>query len=729
VRRWRPASVLLVAVGVVLFGYLAWDGALWDARLQLLLHLVALAGIAGLAWLAGRGMPLPATPVDLPVLLLLVAFGAAALTGENVGLGGPALLAVLATALMLPIAILALKLRPRLTALVTIIPIVLLGGGTLAVMLPRRVAWYLADGPGLVPPARLGGDGSPFGSVAVPPFVFLAALVLTLLIDEGRLRRWLQGALIAVGIPLTAFSGSRAAWLAIAVAGLFLLTPLIGRVRVPRRPTLPQIGVGLVVLAAVVGLLLTMLPRLTAFTSIIYRGFLWRDTLAAWSVNPILGVGPGTMPFARQAAAPPLSFPVRQPHSHNLALGVLGDTGLVGLAFAIGLVVVFFWVAGPWRQPRLPGRAAASVLAGFLVAGMFDDMTFLPGFNLLVLLLAAMTLLGADRVRWRIVPRRAGAALALGIAAAAGTVIFGLADASAILYRGGVDAFVAGDRRPAATMLAAAERLDPWHPAPPKALAVASSWLGDPEAARAAAQRALARNPGDGPTWTNLSLACEQLGDASCALEAARRAIDRAQPGSLELLNAAVVLDTHGRAQEADAAYRLSLLTNRSTGLAHTWPRSVPVAAASVAELGADALEMNRLIAQRTQGLPIDPGAFDDPATRALAAAMVNDRAASDAALAEAQATRAGTVATWDISALLATARGEDATRVLRLAELVRGAPIASEGNRIVEQTLDIGDFRAYPADGFASWADRLLLEPPWPWILEPLLAEGAAAR
>ena len=731
--RPRPIEVAVLLGGIALFGYLAWDGALWDARLQLLLHLLAVAAVLWLVWRAGRGMALPATPIDLPVLVVLVVFGVAAIGGENPGLAGPALLGIVGTALLLPLAILALRTRPEWTALVAIVPILLLGAGTLAVMLPRRLAWYAADGPGLVPPARLGGDGSPFGSVAVPPFVLLAALVLTLVLPPTTLRRWLQVGLVAVGIPLTAFSGSRAAWLAIAVAGALLLTPLLPRLRIPRRPTLPQLGLAAAGTVGLVALLLTMLPRLTAFTSIIYRGYLWRDTLAAWAADPLLGVGPGTMAYAREAAAPALSFPVRQPHSHNLALGVLGDAGLVGLAAAIGLVAVFFWIAGPWRQSRLPGRAAASVLAGLLVAGMFDDMTFLPGFNLLVLLLAAMALLGADRVGWRVIaprpvaPRRLGASLALGAGTAAAVILMLLADASAVVYRAGVDAFVSGDHRTARSLLVDAERLDPWDPAAPKALAVVNSWLGDAQSTRAAAERALSLTPGDGPTWTNLALACARLGDAGCAVPAAREAVDRAQPGSLELLNAAVILDADEQPDEADAAYRLSLLTNRSTGLVHPWPRAVNVEAAAVAELGADALDMNRLLGERTQGQPIDPRDFDDPATRALAFAMRGDRVAAESSLAEAEATRAGSITTWDITALLATEWGEDASRALRLAELVRGAPIATEGNELAERTLDIGDFRAYPADGFVAWADRLLLDPPWPWILDPLLDEVGA--
>ena len=98
---------------------------------------------------------------------------------------------------------------------------------------------------------------------------------------------------------------------------------------------------------------------------------------------------------------------MRQPHSHDVPLGILGDAGLVGLAAALALFVTFVVVAGPWRTRSLAGRAAFAVLMGFAAGMLFEDLTFLPAFNLLVILLAAMALLEAGAVRWRGDPRAA----------------------------------------------------------------------------------------------------------------------------------------------------------------------------------------------------------------------------------------------------------------------------------------------------------------------------------
>ena len=143
-----------------------------------------------------------------------------------------------------------------------------------------------------------------------------------------------------------------------------------------------------------------VLPRLTAVSSLVYRGALWRDTLVAWSSDPLLGIGPGFMPYARQAAAADFSFPVRQPHSHNLPLGLLGDAGLVGLAAGLLVVVTLAVHAGPWRSRTPAGRTAAVVLVGLGIGGLFEDLTFLPGFNLLAIALAAVALLDAGAVTW-----------------------------------------------------------------------------------------------------------------------------------------------------------------------------------------------------------------------------------------------------------------------------------------------------------------------------------------
>ena len=59
---------LALGAALAVFGYVGWDSALWDARFQLVLHLIAIGAIGGLVVVALRGGELPRTPLDLPLL-------------------------------------------------------------------------------------------------------------------------------------------------------------------------------------------------------------------------------------------------------------------------------------------------------------------------------------------------------------------------------------------------------------------------------------------------------------------------------------------------------------------------------------------------------------------------------------------------------------------------------------------------------------------------------------
>ncbi|HTE66933.1 MAG TPA: O-antigen ligase family protein, partial [Candidatus Binatia bacterium] len=459
----RPVEVTAFGLALALFGYVAWDGALWDARYQFALHLGAVAALGGVAAIGLAGGALPRTRIDLPIVGLLAAFAIATLSAANLGLSARALAGIVATTAMLPVALLVLRHRPGLTAAAVTMPIIGLSVGALAVLGWRRLEWLLVGAPGL-PPIRLPHEGTPFGSVAVPPFVILAALPIALLIPHRAARLGVLLALAAVGIPLTLLSGSRSALLTIGVTAVVLVAPVIRRgvaaARSSWRWTPRRAGASLIALVGIGLVLAYLAPRLTDATSLIYRGYLWRDTIAAWSADPLLGIGPGAMPYARQAAAPPYSFPVQQPHSHDVPLGILGDAGLLGLAAALVLVGAFVTVAGPWRQRHLPGRAAFAVLAGFAVGSLFEDLTFTPGFNLLVMILAAMALTDAGAVAWRSVRLRAPAMLAAGAAALGLVVVMTVGDAAAVAYRLGVDAAGEGRWEAAEGWLRRAEALD-----------------------------------------------------------------------------------------------------------------------------------------------------------------------------------------------------------------------------------------------------------------------------
>ena len=736
VRAWARArtaadwTMLLAAVAV--FGYVGWDSALWDARLQLLLHLIGIGAIAGLGFLAVRGVPLPRTPIDIPLLGLVAALALATASAMNHGMSLRAMGSITAFALALPIALLAVRYRPSWVGVVTSLPVLVLAVPTLAVLLSRRLEWILAGAPGL-PPLRLSGEGTPFGSVAVPPFVIWPAWALAGLIESPAWRRAVRGGLVAVGIPLTILSGSRSAWLAIGAAVIVGAIPWAWSRRHRLRPRAASAGrTALLAASAVVAAVIVValvVPRLTAVTSLIYRVALWRDTLTAWQTDPLLGIGPGFMPYARQAAAADFTFPVRQPHSHNLPLGLLGDAGILGLAAAFVLVGVAAWAAGPWRSRTTTGRTAAIVLIGIAIGGLFEDLTFLPNFNLLAIALVAVALTDAGAVRWLPAPslRRArGRMLAGGTGVIAVVLIASMvtADAGANTYRQGIDA-ARTDRWGAATeRLERSAAIDPWHPATPKALAITALADGQWTLARDAAADAVARNPGDGSAWISLVFACAQLGDRPCQVAALERAVATAPFGTPELANAALAYEALGLHEDADAAYRRSLLAARMTAIALDWPRTLEVADVELAEDFGAITELHRLLAMRVNGEPIDPERIADPATRALAHAFADERQLAEVALDEAMRTNPEQPITWQVAILLRDHWDEPVDELIGIAEAVSGGPFLGpdEVTLIPSISYELDSFRGVPLDGLPRSAERLRTTPPFPWILEPLL-------
>jgi O-antigen ligase len=735
-RTFGELAALTITVAVM--GYVAWDGALWDPRFELGLHLAAVALAGGLLWVALAGGRLPRSAMEVPVLLLLLAFGVASLSPWNAGLSAQALAAIIATALVLPAAALAIRHRPTISALAVTLPVLVLAALTLWTLAERRFDWIVAGGPGL-PPIRLARESTQFGSVAVAPFVLLELSPIVLLVRPPRLRLAVLVAVAVLAVPLTILSGSRSAWIAIGVAAVVLVAPWAVRrgrpgfgrfLHSPESWTLRRAGLLVLTAAGIVLAAALVAPRLTDLRSLLYRGFLWRDTLVAWSADPLFGIGPGSMPFARQAAAPPLSFPVRQPHSHDIPLGILGDAGLLGLAAAVIVLAAFVWLAGPWRTRTLPGRAAFAVLTGCAVGMVFEDLTFLPGFNLLLMLLAAMALTDGGALRWEpLHPGRWPARLtAMGavVAAAALLTVMALGDASAIVYRHGTDE-AAGRRWPQALAeLQTAVSLNPWQPSGPKAVTVAADRAGLPDVARAAAARSVELSPGDGLSWTNLAVLCKEAGDRDCAREAADRAVASATAGGQELANAALVYEWLGNRDAADRVYRLSLLTNPWTGIVLPWDRPVAVGDPSTSELGVDAAELNLLIARRLSGELVRPEEYHSIIVQALAYAMRGDRQRAEAASQLAIHASPEAASAWEVAALLARHYGEDPEPYLRIGEVARGAQLGSGKPGLPGLIYDIATFRAYPADGLVADALRLQPERPWPWVLEPYLAPYA---
>jgi tetratricopeptide (TPR) repeat protein len=294
------------------------------------------------------------------------------------------------------------------------------------------------------------------------------------------------------------------------------------------------------------------------------------------------------------------------------------------------------------------------------------------------------------------------------------------ADAGAIAHRSGVDAASEGRWDEAADWFERSAAVDPWHPGPPKALAVAANAAGRPALARRAADAAVARNPGDAQSWTNLALICADLGDATCQREASQRAVATAAFLEFELVNAAQSFASLDLLGEADDAYRRSLLSQRLTALATDWPRRLPIGSGELAEdLGALS-ELNLTLARWEMEEPMQPESIADPAVRALAHAIDGDEDVADTWLERAIAEDPANTLAWDLAVVLRDHWGRSVVNELRIASAVRGTqfPPRTGPPRIPTLSRDIASFRAYPADGLVLGAERLEMRMPFPWAL-----------
>ncbi len=144
------------------------------------------------------------------------------------------------------------------------------------------------------------------------------------------------------------------------------------------------------------GLLLIALPVLpmvlpesiiTRFTSIgdmkdsstSYRVYIWMGTLLMLKDFWISGIGPGTEAFTQ--VYPFYSYSaIVAPHSHNLFLQILVESGIVGIGAFLLLLLVFikrlvrgYGAEGKGGSMSVALCAIGAAVGGFLLQGMFDN--------------------------------------------------------------------------------------------------------------------------------------------------------------------------------------------------------------------------------------------------------------------------------------------------------------------------------------------------------------------
>jgi hypothetical protein len=255
----------------------------------------------------------------------------------------------------------------------------------------------------------------------------------------------------------------------------------------------------------------------------------WVSAVHAEETNPWVGIGPGTFRFWWAAHAT-TDGPVL--NAHSLYFETLGETGIVGLALIVGLLVWLMGVA-VWRSLREPGpmrlwiAAAAAGLAGFMAAAAIDWVWQMAAIVAAALLLGAVIVSGQPRPAALPVAdtrlRLQRAAVVLLSLCALGAIAVPLADAIAL--RRSQAAADAGQLAAAYRDSLTAQRIEPYAATPRLQEALVLEAAGELGPAARAALAATRDQPTNWQTWLTLARIDAERG----AYRPAINALDRAR--------------------------------------------------------------------------------------------------------------------------------------------------------------------------------------------------------
>lgn len=124
------------------------------------------------------------------------------------------------------------------------------------------------------------------------------------------------------------------------------------------------------------------------------RGWVWRDTLAIISANPVLGVGLGAYGTAFSIYTKS-DGALRVPQAHNDYLQIVADCGVIGGALALWLIILLFRAVRRGIRSQDPLEAGLALGSGaaifaILVHSFFDFNLQLPSNALLFLFLSSI---------------------------------------------------------------------------------------------------------------------------------------------------------------------------------------------------------------------------------------------------------------------------------------------------------------------------------------------------
>jgi O-antigen ligase len=264
--------------------------------------------------------------------------------------------------------------------------------------------------------------GPELNSVSLGLYLTATCMCAWMLLPEAR-RRWQQLALLLI-LPLIAFgvflTYTRSTWIGLGASAL-----VVAAFQIPKRWRVPAFSGGAIVVLLLFvsswGNLLDI--KREGSTGDSEHSVDQRESFAyvSWQMfcdHPIFGVGFGRffdqkLPYLSDRRQKVELESIRNLHHHNTLLSVLTETGMVGFAAFVALLLAFVrsgWLlaknqaAPSWV--RAQGILTLALVANYLSSAVFHDLTLLPSQELLLFAFAAITvnLRQASAIAKRIAP-------------------------------------------------------------------------------------------------------------------------------------------------------------------------------------------------------------------------------------------------------------------------------------------------------------------------------------